>query len=312
MECILAFCAWTALTTAQSQTRFTVNWVNDRLSVRAEDAPLFDVVAEVARLTGLKVVGAEKLQGRLTVDFTELAAVDALKSLLTEVNYFVQHESGVGQERLGLIVRVHSMAKTTAATVSAVKALRVPAIDAIIESEAEDRAEELEDELDDPDVEEENKKNLQAAQELALNGAFGKAVAPRELWRYMKHENPEIRLEAIKALAQRPISDSLTPLVEAVADDSIEVRRTAIDALGHASDAESMTRIGLVLEKDPVTEARYGALRIVALRADPAAIVHLRKAATDEDLMIREAVAQLLAEFQRLAREKTGQRPPPR
>jgi hypothetical protein len=54
-----------------AQVRFTVNWADDRLSVRAFDAPLSDIVAEVARLTGLKVV--RKAATEMLAEFARLA-----------------------------------------------------------------------------------------------------------------------------------------------------------------------------------------------------------------------------------------------
>jgi HEAT repeat protein len=294
---------------ANAQAQFTVGWFDERLTVRASAAPLGDVVAEVARLTGLKVIGADKLQGPITVDFADLAEIEALKALLTDVNYFVQREAEAAKGEVGLVLRVHSMARAGAPTFEA-PGLRVPAIDAILESEEEDLTEEKEEEIDDPDVDQENKENLQAAQQLVLNGAFEKSVPVSALRRHMKSPNPEIRLEATKALAQRPITLSLTPLVEALADDAISVRRAAIDALSHANDSESLKRVGLVLEKDPEPQARYGALRIFAIRADDASIPHLQKVVNDDDLLLREGAAQMLAEFEQIARAKKAKQPP--
>jgi HEAT repeat protein len=311
---VCAALAWG--TVGEAQAPFTVRWANDRLSVRASDAPLQDVVAEVARQSGLKVVGADKLQGRLTVDFAELSAVDALKALLTDVNYFVQQEPEVEKGRIGLILRVHSMARVDAAPLSAPgsakPALHVPALDAILESEAEDLADEKEEEADDPDIDAENRQYLAAAQDLVLSGAFGSAASVTALERYMQSDNPQIRLEALKAFSQRPISDSLLPLLEALEDDAIEVRRIAIDALGRASDPESLLKVGLLLEKDPDISLRYNALRILVLRADPSSTVHLRNALKDEDPTVREVATEMLAEFERLARAKKEKQPPAR
>jgi hypothetical protein len=308
MVCVCAALGWGSL--GQAQVRFTVNWADDRLSVRAFDAPLSDIVAEVARLTGLKVVGQDKLQGRLTVEFADLSMLDALKTLLTDVNYFVQQEPEVDKGRIGLILRVHSMARADAVSLSANPPLQVPALDALIESEEEDLEDEKDEAADDPEIEEENRQNLQAAQQLVLSGAFGSAATVNALERYMESENTEIRLEALKALSQRPMAVSLNPLLEALADDAIQVRRVAIDALGRASDPQSLLKVGLLLEKDPDISVRRNALRVLALRADPAATLHLQNAANDEDLIVRQAATHMLAEFERRARAQKEKRPP--
>jgi HEAT repeat protein len=77
-----------------------------------------------------------------------------------------------------------------------------------------------------------------------------------------------------------------------------------------ASDPESLLKVGLLLEKDPDISLRYNALRILVLRADPSSTVHLRNALKDEDPTVREVAAEMLAEFERLARAKKEKQPP--
>jgi HEAT repeat protein len=290
---------------ARAQDRFVVRWANDHLSIHAANVPLSDVVAEVARVTGLRVVGADKLQGPVSVDFTDFAAVDALKALLADVNYFIQQEPLSDEKRLGLVLHVHSMARTSAAPpVSADPVLHVPALDALLEDEAEEIQEAKEEEAEDPDIEQENKENRHAAQQLVENGAIGSKATMVALERYLHSDNDQIRLEAVKAIAARPLSDSLKLLLMALGDDSIEVRRTAINALGRDRSPESLLGVGVALEKDQDPLVRQGALRIFALRADPAATPHLQNALADNDEIVREAAKQMLAEFARLARLK--------
>jgi HEAT repeat protein len=296
-----AVLSWVLL--AQSQPRFTVTWATDRLSVHAPSAPLADVMAEVARQTGLSIVGADKLQGEVSADFTDLTIADALKTLLADVNYFVQQEA-TDRGRIGLSVRVHSMARVTERASRSGRALRVPAIDAMIAAETEELEEEKKEAADDPDVAEERRMYLETARQLVESGVFGGTATVAQLENYLDGDNPELRLEAAKALADRPIADALSALLDALMDDSIEVRSVAINALGRASDPDSLQHIGLLLENDDDLSVRYAALRVLALRADPASAQYLKKVANDEDDSVREAAQQMLAELERIAKEK--------
>jgi HEAT repeat protein len=300
-----AVLGWAVL--ASSQSRFTVKWANDRLSVHAPSAPLADVMAEVARQTGLSIVGADKLQGDVSADFTDLTIADALKTLLADVNYFVQQQAATDKGRVGLSVRVHSMARVTERASPSGGALRVPAIDAMIAAETEELEEEKKEAEDDPDVAEERRMYLETARQLVESGAFGGTATVAQLENYLDGDNPELRLEAAKALADRPIADALSALLDALMDDSIEVRRVAISALGRAGDRDSLQHIGLLLENDDDLSVRYSALRVLALRADPASAQYLKKVANDQDDTVREAAQQMLAELERIAKEK---RPP--
>jgi hypothetical protein len=293
-----------ASSSPQAQAPLTVSWANDRLSVRASDALLSDIVAEVGRLAGVQVIGSDNLAGRLTVDFADLLIIEALRTLLTDVNYFVHEQRESQGSRTWLVLRVHSMARANAtpAFPSAVSLLGIPAIDALIEIEAAEAADGELDEQEDPDLQEENRANKLEAKALAASGAFGVQASVSTLLEYMKSEKGEIRLEAVKAFSKRPIAMSLAPLTEALADDSIAVRRAAIEVLGRATDRESLEKVGLLLEKHPESLVRFGALRILALRGDPASIVHLDAVTKDPDAAISEIANQLIFEFFRRAR----------
>jgi HEAT repeat protein len=295
---------------AEEQGRFTVKWAGDRLSVHAPDAPLADVMSEVARQTGLNIVGADKFQGTVAADFTDLTIAEALKTLLVDVNYFVQQEAAADKGRVGLVVRVHSMARVSSSGAAADTVLRVPAIDTLIQAETDELEEEKQEAEDDPDVAEERKAYLDTARQLVASGVFSSTATVAQLEDYLDNDNPELRLEAVKALADRPIADSLPSLIDALTDDSIEVRRVAINALGRATDRESLQHIGLLLEKDDDISVRYAALRVLALRADASAAVHLQKVVDDQDITIRDAARQMLAEFERIARAKKEKKPP--
>jgi hypothetical protein len=70
-----------------------VGWTQERLSVTAEAAPLADLLAEVARRTGIRIDGAETLEDEVTISFSELTLREGLRRLLAPVlNYAIIEE----------------------------------------------------------------------------------------------------------------------------------------------------------------------------------------------------------------------------
>jgi hypothetical protein len=291
---------------AFAQQPFSVAWENGRLSVRASNVPIGDVFAEVVRLTGMEVVGGEKLVGRLSVDFADLAPREALSRMLVGANYLVQERPARnGAAGSQLVVRIHSMDGYALPADAVSGRILVRALEDFVTSEAAYVAEEREEEAeDDPDVVEERREDRLEASKLATQGAFGPKAHIDSLIKFMDNYNDEIRLEALKAIGTRPMSVALETLVGALGDDVWEIRAASVEILGRATDPASLTAVGEVLEKGEDSDTRIDALRVLALRGDPASEIHLRAALKDNDALIRDVSAQLLAELDRRAQVK--------
>lgn len=306
---------------ALAQQPIDVKWANERLAVRASGAPLSDVLAEVARLTGIEVVGRDKLAGLVSIDFADLAPKDALARLLSHVNYVVQERPGSdGGSARQLVVSIHSMAGYALPADVFSGPLEVPALDKVAAEEAEDAQDEAEDEADsdaDAFLEEAGKDKIAAAR-LASEGAFGPKADVASIVKHAQNlYNDEIRLEAVKALGARPMSAVLEPLVKTLGDETWEVRAAVVDILGRAKDRQSLQAVGEVLKKadgnaamDPRTrDARIDALRIFQRRGDPASAPYLRAVLEDSDALIRSSAERMLAELDRRERAKAENRP---
>jgi hypothetical protein len=116
---------------APPQANFHVEYRAGRLSVHAVDAPLRRVVAEVARQSGIQIIGMENVRGRVSVDFSNEPLGPALTSLLIEVDYAISgdlaqpqgiaHATLLVMERQGAPARAGgpAAAKTTASAANA-------------------------------------------------------------------------------------------------------------------------------------------------------------------------------------------------
>src|SRR2546427_5052010 len=74
---------------ALAQKSLEVEWKAGRLSVRAENTALSEILREVARQTGLEVRGHEGLQEEVSVRFADLPLDEGLQKLLDRVNSLV-------------------------------------------------------------------------------------------------------------------------------------------------------------------------------------------------------------------------------
>jgi HEAT repeat protein len=295
---------------AMAQQPFDVKWSNDRLTVRAATAPLADVVAEVARVLDMELVGREKLTGTVSLEFADQPMDKAFAELLAHVNYSIQKR--VVGDKAVTVLRVASMARVGNATVDVTEPLHSPALEALVALETADDAEQKEmDADDDPDYLDDLLKEQAEAARLAAEGAFGPKADLEALLKHAQNMNVEaIRLEALKALGKRPGEVALPPLLAALRDESWDVRSAVVGILGAARDPRSLQMVGQSLQSED-RDARLSALRVLALRAQPECLSHLRtflKAPPrDDEAALREAAQQLINELewrQQVARER--------
>jgi len=297
-----------AFAQAPAQVPPDVTWANGGLTVHAAEAPLSDVLQKVAQLTGIVLVGQEKLAGNVSVDFANLPPEPALVKLLANVNYVVQEIVGADANApRQLVVRIHSMTEGTQRDSALTGSISVPALESLFVEEMHDVADEKEVEADDddPDAFEDARKDKFDAAKLASEGAFGPDADVKQLLKLVEnYYNDDIRLEALKALGARPIEVSRRAAIKALGDEVWEIRMTAVEILGRDKSPGSLATLGRLLEKSEDTDVRIGTLRVLALRADPQSEVYLRAVLKDDDPTIRAAAEQILAELDRRARAK--------
>jgi hypothetical protein len=301
---------------ALAQQKPDVRWSNDRLTVRTNDAPLADIVDEVARTAGIEVIGRDKLRGRATLNVADQPLDKALAVILEGVNYSIQEKPAANGTARQLILRIASMAggATDAAPVRITGPLASPALDALVAEALLDHEDQVDVDLDDdPDYYEEIRTEKLAAAKLASEGAFGPKAELDTLIKLTENYNDYVRLEAIKALGSRSMTpEVLMAIAKMLGDLHWDVRIAAVEILGRAKDAESLQRVGQLLVKDDERDVRVDALRVIALRAQQDSLVHLRaylKTAPgiDEDLL-RSAAQQMINELEWRAQAARGER----
>jgi len=107
---------WALAATAQAQS-FRVEWNDDRLSVAASNAALPAVLAEVSRQANVRFVGLDRISGTLDADVNSALLLDALETLLADVNY-VMSRPPANQPDARLVIWLHPRSGTVAAAAS--------------------------------------------------------------------------------------------------------------------------------------------------------------------------------------------------
>lgn len=288
-------------TPAFAQPALTVEWRNERVSVRASEALLSTAVAEVSRRSGIEVVGLEKLTGRLTVEFADLEPGPALAAMLTGVNYVLaapQAPQAVSKVRL--VLYVHSMAPGAPVHLSLDGPIDVPTLESIAALDVgEEGADADDEETGHPEMMAEQRDRALEISDLAAEGAFGPGATIDSLAERLNEGSVPVRVAAVNALALRPGTRVLGLVTEALGDDAAAVREAAVAALGRATDPASLAKIGELLAKHPNRYVRIGALRVLASRASQASAPSLQAVDDDPDRLIRDAAVQILAELGR-------------
>ena len=112
-----------------------------------------------------------------------------------------------------------------------------------------------------------------------------------------RDNNPDVRTEALLALADTDDTTSHALIPQALADTHTDVRRLAIEFIG-AKDSEQAHVLGQVLLNEPDPELRYQAMDLLAKQQSPAAKALLEMALQDDNEMLKAEAEYILQTYQ--------------
>jgi hypothetical protein len=227
-----------------------VEFQKGRMSVRADDVPLKDLLDEMGKKSGIVVelkdtTAAER---RSSVDFKNLLPMRAFREVLQDLN-FAFFYSGTGLERVLILPagtenpnRVGRLTNPTGqrGEKSPLKAKPKPLVEQSKDSRVESKLAAIEaaEDSDDPksiaalgEALTDPSSEVREAALAALSDKEGAAVT-QMLRRGLNDSDPEFRIEVLEALAERKDLDSLR---NALSDRNQEVRERAAELLEDAT-----------------------------------------------------------------------------
>lgn len=281
IACVIALCpasGWAQLTEA--------SWSNGRLTIRASDAPLPELLAELSVSGIITLAGQGLVDGRITATVENVPVPTALSTILQDFDYVVRPV-----ERPGAVVHAVRILGRRRGGPAAGSGVAIPLLEAARFAEHEAAAPEN---AEDPAAAEEDALVEEADLiERVRAGAFETATPLDSLLADVDDINPLVRVRALEALAARGTTQALPHLIKALGDESPRVADLAVEELGRMADSASLRAIAGATEKSE-TLTRLRALRVFARRGDRASLPYARQLVGDEDQTVRMAAAQLI------------------
>ena len=288
---------------AFAQTQARVEWKAGRLSVSAEMAPLSEIVAEVARRTGIEVQGHENLQEKASVHFSDAPLVEGLENLLSGLNYTIMNKplcpSCPSQVRVVIFGRGASLSHDLSSPPTpraAATSKRTGGNSTVsdINQEAAETAPPLEDiqklrnalRDSDPNVRQDAldklaerlpSQSVDTLQSMVKNSDYPTAV----------------RLQALEFLSQGVHADQatvLSALGDALQDKDAEVQAFAIQTLA----SQGSEGIDALRQAFGAADPSVKAMIVESVGSTPEAVPLLKDASSDSDESIRDSASALL------------------
>jgi len=274
-----------------------VRWVNERLTVQADNVHLRTVFEEVARRTGIVLSGADRLGGHRSIDIREKPLAEALDVLLENVNFVVTRERGLFH------LRVHSMTRAAAAGSPVV----VPGLtdQTVTRKERLDTPLDLPAPKDDRELTEEEQQQQHEQEELAtLEQLAGISADNRlpDISGLLQSDHTEVRIRTLHLLAARLEPDAVEHIASAFGDHEKDVVLTASDLLGTMPGAPPLDAIMAQFEPNTGSNLQFAALRSLALRGDVLTIPAVRRIVAEANPEVRELAARLLKALEEKAK----------
>jgi len=260
---------WALAATAHAQS-FRVEWNDDRLSVAASNAALPAVLAEVSRQANVRFVGLDRISGTLDADVKSALLLDALETLLADVNY-VMSRPPADQPDARLVIWLHP------------RSGNVPAASASAKPEEATRATSVFPTTD-----------ADAAMAALLEKV--RMTDPGPWLTATKAEDPLVRMQALEKLAAQDQYETLAAqiLENALEDPDDGVRDQAFELLAvHATEEKVLDRIEGLLAH-PNAGVRLTAVSALRSRSGDEVKRLLNRALGDESQAVRSVAGEIL------------------
>lgn len=253
-------------TTTQPEVRSShsipvVRFADERLTVKARDTPLRELLKEIAWESGLALVLLSPLQDRITIEFHRLRLDKALRRILRHRNFVVEYDEQTDKAAKSVVIRPAKL------WVFANEGTDYPTQTLVFEKAT-------------PRL----PQGLTALDEAVIQASF-------------ESENPENREEAVEMLGYSGSPDAIAKLNLALTDENSDVREAAIDALADIGGDEAVQALAVALG-DKNAALRESAVDALSKIGGEAAMHVLTRALQDNDEFVRETAAEVLSQIE--------------
>lgn len=241
-----------------------IRYANGRLTVRVQDVSLRELLQEIARQSGLTLVGYGSLNKRMTLEFHRLSLTEGLRRILRHRSFVVEYAQPTLKERPPIEPQVKTLW--------------------VLSKEGEESPVPI----------------TVVAGTKARSSSPAVATGISRLQAGLSSQNAAEREEAVGALGESGRPEAVALLTSALADENENVREAAIVALAEIGGAAAAQALAIALrDEDPWL--RVEAIETLGEIGGESAIGVLEQALNDEDESIREAAADMMAQLRNQA-----------
>ncbi len=278
-----------ALDGAQSMTRLSPSYLhveikNDRVTLKARDVSILDLVTEIARRTELTLVLYRPLDERVTMEINELFLPEALARILQHKSFALRYARPLSSHRDSGRKRANRL------WVLPARLGDYPPLDKLVQQFSPDDISDFEV----PQAGMTNTGTRLTRPSVDVLNEFD--VDEATLSRALDDEDANVRVKAIHALADIGGDQAVAALVGALGDDNARIRVEATHALGEIGSDTAIE----ILEQpshDADTHVRQAAIdALTDIGGDDAAGV-LATALRDEHVSLRTDAVYALGEI---------------
>jgi hypothetical protein len=270
---------------AFAQSRMTVRWSEERLSVQAFGASVASVLREVARHTHVQIRGLEKVTGTADVEFAGKHLIEGLRVLLEDFNYVILLSSAESAPTILIHSRVAP--GNAVADRSPQPGPGPDAADSMDTSE----------ELATTDVRDQDKEEQVEAAERLDDASL------ESLRRVVLTGSTAARIAAMNGMAARHPEAAVASVAAAIDDPEPAVSGAAMQILSQIDHPGATETIGAML-RHPNSAVRRAALELLFLRNDPASVPYVVPIVDDPDPSFRARARELLKALEQSSKEK--------
>ena len=244
--------------TRPSQRARLIQFANDHLTVNVKDRSLQELLQEIARQSGLIIVGYGSSAERITIEFHQLPLEEGLRRILRHQSFAVEYARLTPKESRSTVLRPKRLwILSKAKNGSPVQTTLV-----------------------------DNAKAGYSLEDVATDSPKIEAA--------LTSDDALDRMDAIEALGESGRPEAVEPLSLALKDEDEDVREAAITALANIGGDEAAQALAIALQ-DKDTSVREEAVEALGEIGGESVILLLEQALADEDEYVRETAAELLA-----------------
>jgi hypothetical protein len=274
-----------------SQGARFIQFVNDQLTVKAEDVSLQELLEEIARQGSLTLVLSGSLADRITIEFHQLLLEEGLRRILRHQSFAVEYAQQIPEETPSTVRRPTKL--WIFSKVEIPDRVQTMPVDGNRRGDSrKDVATDIR-RLQVALTSEDPGEREDAVDALGESGR-PEAVAPLKL--ALKDEDEDVRESAIAAVASIGGDAAAQALAAALQDEEAWLREEAVHTLGHIGGDEAVQALAIALqdEEDSVREEAVEALGKIG---GESAIRLLEQALTDKDESVRDTAAEMLEQL---------------